>query len=243
MIKLTDDFKLPSVPVTDGFSVTKIKANFLAYGCGYSFLKMWFQQNENSEITALLQKFENTFFIVAKENADFSEIKDFIFMIGFSSLQAEPKILAALNLKFKEYSVLEYIGTDKADLPPYPDIKEVYSLLFSEESPSLRPTDFEAFYVDLSHKIRKNLAAALTLNKTAVCVASHITDSSAVISGVAVQSGARGGGLGSQTLRRMLTSLGERKIYVAAEEKVVPFYIKNGFLKAYKTAIYETEDN
>jgi len=242
MIKLIENSVLPSVNFTDGFSVTKIKANLLAYGCEYSFLNVWYQQNENKAVTAIIEKLENTLFIVAKKNADFIEIKDFISAIGFSSIQSEPEILAELELKAKEYQVLCLKGKGESLPPPYPDIKKVYSLLYGEKNNSIKPTDFEGFYVDLSHKIRKGFAAAIA-HTDAVCVASHITKDHAVISGVAVQSGARKGGRGSEILKSMLASLGNRQIYVAAEESVVPFYIKNGFTKAYKTAIYETEEN
>ena len=242
MIKLIENSRLPSVNFTDGFSVTKIKANLLAYGCNYSFLNVWCQQTEKGEITALLQKLENNISIIATKGADFNEIKDFVFVVGFSSIQAQPIILTELGLKFKEYQVLEFKGRDQGTLPPYPNIKDVFSLLYAEKNQNIKPTDFEGFYVDLSHKIRKGFAAAITTSN-AVCVASHIVNTSAVISGVAVQNSARGSGEGSNILKQMLNALGKRTVYVAAEETVVPFYIKNGFLKSHKIAIYETEGN
>jgi hypothetical protein len=242
MIKLINQVNLPSVNFADGFSVTKIKANIFAYGCEHSFLNLWYQLGYNEEITALIERFENNLFIVTKENADFKEIKEFVFTIGFSTIQAKPEIINNLGLNFKEYQVLEYVAEGKSSLPPYPDIKKVYSLLYGEENENIKPTDFEGFYVDLSHKIRKGFAAAITTSN-AVCVASHITEDSAVISGVAVQSNNQKSGLGSNILKEMSASLSGRKIFVAAENSVVPFYIKNGFLKAYKIAIYENEEN
>lgn len=241
MIKLTENTDLPSVNFTDGFSMTKIKANLFAYGCGFSFLNLWYQQNEKGDITALIEKIENNLLIVANDDADFVEIKNFILAIGFSSVQGMPEILKKLDLDFKEFQVLELWGDNNENFPPYPDIKEVYSILYSEKNNNIKHTDFEGFYVDLSHKIRNGFAAA-TVHNNAVSVASHITKNSAVISGVAVRSGHRKSGLGSSVLKEMLSSLGRRKIFVAAEESVVPFYIKNGFLKTYKTAIYETEE-
>lgn len=242
MIKLIETNQLPSVNFTDGFSVTKIRANLSAYGCGFSFLNSWYQQNEQGEITAIIQKMETNLLMVATPNADFKEIKDFILVIGFSSIGATPEILTRLGFKFKEYQVLEFKGKGKEELPPYPNIKEVYCLLYIEKNQSIRPTDFEGFYADLSHKIRKGIAAAITLDD-AVCVASHITESTAVISGVVVQKRSQNCGLGSKLLNQMRGALGWRKIFVAAEEDVVTFYIKNGFSKAYKIAIYETEEN
>lgn len=241
MIKLINSFDLPSVNFTDGFSVTKIKANFLSYKTDYPFLLTWNQLNEKGVVTALIQKLENAVFIVAKASADLPEIKDFIDVIGCSSVSATPEILSGLSYKFNEYQVLAFGGKSKGEPLPYPDIKKVYSLLFGEKNESIRPTDFEGFYVDLSHKIRRENAAALTL-ENAVCVASHITNDSAVISGVAVQNAARSRGLGNEILTKMLNALGNKTVYVAAEESVLPFYIKNGFKKSHKIAIYETEE-
>ena len=242
MIKLIENNHLPSVNFTDGFSVTKIKANFLSYGCGYDFLRVWYQKNENGPITALIEKFENSIFIAADPTADMNEIKEFISVIGYTSVQATPDILSALGLSFKEYQVLEYSGITDGSLPPYPNIKEVYSLLFGEKNEHIAHTDFEGFYADLSHKIRRGTAAAIILENAAVCVASHITTDSAVISGVAVKKAARKNGLGSRVLNQLITSLKRRKIFVAAEKSVVPFYIKNKFKKAFKTAIYEAKE-
>ena len=241
MIKLIENTPLPSVFFTDGFSVTKIKANFMAYGCGYSFLNTWYQQNDEGEITALIQRLETNLFIVANKNSNYNEIKDFIIAIGFTSVQAEPETLKNLDLDFKEYQVLETKMERECSLPPYPNIKEVFSLLYGEENKGITPVDFEGFYVDLSHKIRKDTAAAI-VKESAVCVASHITDDSAVISGVVVQSNNRKSGLGSGILKEMTVALSGRKTFVAAEAEVAPFYIKNGFKKSYKIAIYENEE-
>ena len=196
MIKLIDNNQLPSVIFADGFSVTKIKANLLAYGCNYSFLNTWYQQNDTGEITALIQRLESNLFIVANPNANLLEIKDFIVAIGFSSVSALPQILKDLELDFKEYQVLKINVEEEGTLPPYPNIKEVYCLLYGEENKSIKKMDFDGFYVDLSHKIRKENAAAIT-KENAVCVASHITENSAVISGVVVQSKNQKSGVGS----------------------------------------------
>lgn len=242
MIKLSEKAELPSVNFTDGFSVTKIKSNLLAYGCGYDFLRLWHQTDDNGNLTALIEKFENTLFISANPSADMDEIKEFITVTGYSSIQAAPHILAQLGLDFTEYEVLVYNGNLRGEFPPYPNIKEVYSLLYGEENQHIKRTDYQGFYADLSHKIRKGVAAAVTLEKKAVCVASHITEDSAVISGVAVQKASRESGLGSEVLSEMLRALGRRKIFVAAEKPVAPFYIKNGFERQFKTAIFDTEE-
>lgn len=240
MIGLIKPSELPSVNFADGFLMTKIKANLLAYGNDFSFLNIWIQQNSNCA-TALLCKFEESFIIVASVDADFEEIKEFITVIGFKNLQAEPFIMECLGLKYKEYQVVFKNTKKGGTLPPMPNIKNVYDLLFKEENPTIKKSNFDGFYVDLSHRIRHNTAAAI-LKDSAVLVISHITDTAAVISGVAVNSNRRKKGLGTALLSELLKTMDGRKVFAAAEKSVVPFYIKNGFELCGKTAIYETED-
>lgn len=240
MIKLVEKDKLPSVNFTDGFSVTKIKANLLSYGNTYPFLNVW-QQTEDNAITALISKFEDTLVLSANSSADLFEIKEFTEVIGYKSLQGEPWILKGMKLPFKEYQILMKKGQGEEKLPTMPNIEQIYKILYSEENECIKHTEFEGFYVDLSHRIRHGTAAALNLENIAVCLASHITSKHAVISGVFTLKNDRKEGKGSKALDALVNALGERKIFVAAEDKVSPFYLKNGFMPCGKNAIYENE--
>ena len=240
MIKLLEKNKLPSVNFTDGFSVTKIKSNLLSYGNTYPFLNVW-QQTINGSVTALISKFEDTFILVANYSADLGEIKEFTDVMGYKSLQGEPWILKGLNLPFKEYQILMKKGEGEENLPPVPNIEQIYKILYSEEIDSIKHSEFEGFYVDLSHRIRHGTAAAVNLENCAVCLASHITNKRAVISGVFTLKNYRRKGKGSKALDTLVNALGEREIFVAAEDKVLPFYLKCGFMPCGKTAIYENE--
>ena len=183
MINLTNGSHLPSNYFTDEFLMTKIKANLLSYGTDCGFLDLWYQAFERS-ITAIICKFEQSVILVADSTADFDEIKKFLDVIGFKNIQAEPFILKNLGFEFTEYQVVFKRAEKGGNLPEIPNIKAVYETLYSEENPHIAKSDFEGFYVDLSHRIRHNTAAAV-LREKAVCVASHITDTTAVISGVA----------------------------------------------------------
>ena len=236
MITLIDNQKLPALNFKDDFLLTKIKANFLSYGGDCSFLFLWCQKS-NQDITAIICRFEKSVIIVANDDADFGEIKDFLNVVGFSSLQASPFVFKNLGLEFTEYQVVFKKAKIGGKLPPMPNLKEVYDILFSEETPHIKKVPFDSFYVDLCHRIRHGTAAAV-LNCNSVCVASHITNNAAVISGVATKKNSRKTGSGSMVLNSLCESLNGRKIFAAAEESVVPFYIKNGFEVCGKTAIY-----
>lgn len=240
MIKLLEKDKLPSVNFTDGFSMTKIKANLWSYGNKYPFLNVW-QQTVDDTVTALISKFEDTLVLVANSSADLFEIKEFTEVIGYKSLQGEPWILKEMNLPFKEYEILMKKGQGDEGLLSIPKIEKIYKILYSEENEGIKPTEFEGFYVDLSHRIRHGTAAALNLENSAVCLASHITSKHAVISGVFTLKNEREKGKGSKALDALVKALGERDIFVAAEDKVSPFYLKNGFTPCGKNAIYENE--
>ena len=161
--------------------------------------------------------------------------------MGFNSIQAAPFIFEKLCLDFTEYQVVFKTAKVGGALPVMPNLNEVYGILFEEENPHIKKVAFEGFYVDLCHRIRHGTAAAV-LNASAVCVASHITNNAAVISGVATKISSRKTGLGSNALNLLCEGLNGRKIFAAAEDAVIPFYIKNGFKVCGKTAIYNIKE-
>ncbi|MBQ4130918.1 MAG: hypothetical protein IJD71_01085 [Clostridia bacterium] len=240
MITIIDPLKLPALNFKDEFLSAKIKANFLSYGGDCSFLFLWCQKS-NQDITAIICKFEQSVIIVASDDADFGEIKDFLNVVGFSSIQASPVVFKRLGLDYTEYQVVFKASELGGTLPPMPNLKEVYDILFSEENPHIKKVPFDSFYVDLCHRIRHNTAAAV-LNHSSVCIASHITNDAAVISGVATKKNSRKTGSGSEALISLCKNLDGRKIFAAAEESVVPFYIKNGFKACGKTTIYSIKE-
>lgn len=240
MISLTNGLNLPFGNFTDEFLITKIKANLLSYGTDCGFLDLWCQTVDNSP-TAIICRFEQSVILVADPTADFNEIKEFLEVIGFKNLQAEPFILEKSGFEYTEYELIFKTAKKGGLLPEMPNIRAVYEILYGEENPHIARADFEGFYVDLCHRIRHNTAAAV-LNEKAVCVASHITDTAAVISGVATKKESRKAGLGSIALNELSDSLNGRKVFAAAESSVLPFYIKNGFEKCGKTAIYNTKE-
>lgn len=242
MIKLNQT-ALPNLDgFFDSFSATKIKANELAYGYNFPFLLFWCQYIDD-KLTAVICKFEQSVILVAKKAADLNEIKDFLFAVGFSSLEGEYELICHLvPNNIKPYNVV-YKKTAGDFAPcPTPNIKAVFDTLYSKESRHIKPTDFEAFYADLSHRIRHGTAAAVLVNDCATAIASHITKENAVISGVAVIPNNRGKGLGRAALKSLEDGLAWRNIFAAVDGGVLEFYKKAGYTAKYKIAVYEYEE-
>ncbi len=242
MIKLNQT----TLPDLDGFfdkfSATKIKANELSYGHKFPFLLFWCQYIENS-LTAVICRFEQAVILVAKKGADLNEIKDFLFAVGFNSLEGEYELISRLvPNNINAYNVVYKKTAGDLAPCPTPNIKAVFDTLYSKENEHIKPTDFEAFYADLSHRIRHGTAAAVLTQNSATAIASHITKENAVISGVAVKPNNRGKGLGLAALKSLESHLAWRNIFAAVDDSVLEFYVKAGYTAKYKIAVYEYEE-
>lgn len=243
MIHLLEKGREVTCPKAEGFIEAKICANYRSYGSEYPFLTFW-QGKENNKITSAICRFEDTVFLSVGENADYKELREFLSVIGFSHLQAEADTLRAMGFTdFKEYVVLKNDGkgTDRNcfDITENPPLKEVYNILFGNEEENIKPVSFDGWYADTSHRIRYGTAATLLVSGKAVAVLSHITEKSAVLSGVVTVCGERGKGLGASLLAYLKNNLAGKNILTATDENTAQFYIKNGFLAEQRIGIYK----
>ena len=243
MIKLVDT-SLPDTHFAEDFVGAKIYANYLAYGTGFSFSTFWVQCCKDT-VTAVINKFENTIFIAADSTADITELKDFCEIIGFYFIQADAELLFKMGYEnISEYAVLNYENeiTPKTETKiPMPNLKTVYDILFFEDISTLIKPSWEGWYADLSHRIRHGAAVAFC-DENAALVFSHITDNSAIISGVSVLPKSRKNGIGSKLLSRSIASVSRRNVFACADFKTASFYIKNGFTITKKLGIHTAKE-
>lgn len=238
MIKLLES-TLPSLPCAGSFVGIKITANYLSYGNKFAFCAFWVQF-ENDTPTALICKFEETILISAMKNADVNELKQFCYTLGFKTMHADLDLLKKMNLNnITEYQVLFLKGNGTAFSNSFtmPSLEKVYDIIYSEYNINIFKNRWEGWYADLSHRIRHGTAAAVC-NENAACIASHITNDSAIISGIAVLPEKRRMHLGSKIINEMLLILKGRNIFAAAEPAVVPFYEKHDFVPVGTVGIY-----
>ena len=223
-----------------GFIETKILSNFIAYGTDYPFLCFW-QGKNDKKTTSILCKFEDTIFISANDNANFDELREFLEVIGFSSLQAEESVLKSLGFaNFDEYICL---SCDKAFASKYKpsslNLEALYDVLFKGKDKNLAPPEFEGWYADLSHRIRHGTAVAVMEKELGGAIASHITPCSAVISGVKVANYSQGKGVGKTLIYNLLSLLSGKTVYTATDCKTADFYIKCGFNPIGKIGVFK----
>ena len=112
----------------------------------------------------------------------------------------------------------------------YCGVEFLYNMLSSR----LNVGDKTAFIADVSHRLRHNCAAYVTSDFSAAAIL--YSGDYAVINGIAVKPDVSRRGLGTSTLNRLLQSVKNRTVFVCAEEKNVPFYLKNGFVPDDKSA-------
>lgn len=222
---------------------TKIRANDLSYGRGFSFLSIW-AEKEGNEVYTVICKFEDTVFISASEKTNYPQLKEFLQTVGFSSVQASPRVISRLGFSsFKTFSCLSLEKTSQKTVSPTCDsslsfIKSAYDVLYSAPEKNLQPVDFEGFYVDISHRIRHGTAYIEAYKESSVALISHIDGCSAVISGVMTLKEKRGLGYGSELLKKIAQKFSSKKLFVITDEATENFYKINGFKKTEEIGIY-----
>lgn len=242
MIKLLQSTAGISVP--PGSIGTKIAADLLAYGTGYSFLTAWQQLSPQGQQTALLCKKENALLLSVAAGADLQELAAFVQAVGGQFLQMQgpqlPKLPFSSTRPFCECCLQP--GPQKEPAPAglitrQASLKACYQILYCESCADLAPVEFTGWYADLSHKIRHDAAFCAVLNGAAAVV-SHLYGSTAVLSGVAVQKSLRGNGRGRQLLAALPALLpGVQQFYVGCSAQAKPFYKACGFLPSGQTII------
>lgn len=209
----------------------KIAAIALAYGFDKRFSNFWMDREK--EIVFCLV---DNVMIISGTIVKSEEPKGFLQVSGAKYISCTLRNSEALGL----------MALDTGDIlrkkihSPVPvqiedvSIRDIYALL---EENSMIDDEFEAFYLDLSHRIRHNYALAIPEYKdkklVGCSVISAITESSAIISAVAVQEDYRRQGLGSLLVSKSESLLSDKTVYVFREKNNnQEFYKKLGYAKA-----------
>lgn len=239
MIKLIESpDKLPR-----GFSgslFARIAGTAAAYGYSMPFALFWRQINDvTGEDTAVVSSFDCNMTLCAFDNADFDELAEFLPAVGGQTLLCESNVMDKLGLSsVKEFSVLEFAAEEKTPLSGEDEsfsLEELYALLKSGEDGEIELPEHDAWYADMSHRIRHGGAEVFAMRAgntlAAAAVSPFVSEGMALISGVAVNPHYRGKGLGKNAVAGLAVrlKLSDRRVFVMAEEKLIPFYKSAGF--------------
>ena len=106
-----------------------------------------------------------------------------------------------------------------------PPLDEVFGILASSFE-----IDYEHWYVDMSHRIRHNVAKARKHDGSALIVQYDI-NGEALLSQIATLPEQRGRGSASRLISSACAELSPSDVYVICEDKLLPFYSRIGFEK------------
>ena len=220
--------KLPEIPC-ESIAALRIKALYNTYKGEVAEI---YCQTVSGKVTAVISRLVSGFTLLTLGDADFEELDSF-----FSYLSGEVFCdkECAERLKPIEkniYCGLQYHGQiPKATNGEQVKLREVYPLLKLGSDGDIDLPEFEDWYTDFCLRVNHLSADYYVLNG-AVAVAGFMTDSSALITGVAVDKSCRKRGLGSKALNGLIVKLNlenKRQIFAVANGKTTEFYKKNGF--------------
>lgn len=244
MLKLLEmEIKLP-------FSVSPMSVAFEAlvktYGFDTPFALFWVQLLEG-RITAAVSKVDSHVTVAAGEGFDPQEMREFLKVIGFSSLLGEKRVLEDLGFKIYEKGIImkynpagisgeegnfESCNFELCQEPPY---REIYDLLRSPEAFGESIPPYEHWLCDISARVRKNCARVLFSEMDGKCVSCGMltfeSDDGAIIGAVATEESFRKKGYGSGIVKGLCRRAErDRKTAVLmCREDKVSFYEKLGF--------------
>ena len=217
---------------------TRIACYALAYGFERAFLNIWF----DTDSSTVIAKFYDSMTIAGDCNNP-DEIRDFILMLGFSSLELSLENCKKLGFEAddikKSYVFAGETQSFDADNISEEYYKSLYSLI-SENIPGSFDNSKDAylsFISDLSFRRIRGLARYKGVISEGKLLSSVITSAEAkncaLISAVASDRNFRGKGLGKITVMSMVDELinENKKVYVIAlNESAQGFYEHLGFI-------------
>ncbi len=223
------------MPSENIFAV-RIKSLILAYGQYDNLIDVWCQTDEQDTVTAYLLKYGNEIIADIIHLYDIAEIRNFCTMTGAKILLcrrigSESYCGTVMKLKKLQENMCQYPCSCEVDL------REYYRLLDSNRSEHFAVPDFENFYVDLHHRLKKQCAEIMGVyfhgRLISCCVATAVSGNSAVISAVATLPACQKQGFGTKAvyeLCRQLINRGIDNIYLQRDKKkYFGFYHSIGF--------------
>lgn len=247
MLKILTDKDLPRLlSFCDGSILgTRIACYALCYGFDKEFLMFWGDENFN----CIAAKFDNSLIVLANNEADVDELREFIEFIGADTVTTNEDIAKALN--FSEFDVktgFKYIGANldlTADVVKDADLKEIYALISKAIPNSFADTKdaYLSFVSDFTYRQRRGFSSGRCFRHDGKVVSSAITaaqsKNAALISGVACYEEYRKFGYGKRTVLSLAEEFkkeGKEVFVIALNTSAEGFYEYIGFTECEKIA-------
>ena len=160
MLKLAEEKELLDFCRRDAFG-TKIAGYLKTYSADSAAVRFWVQRNDENIITAAVCRIYDSVVLSAEPDADFEELWQFLKIIGFSTLSCEESVCQKLGLSptrsgnIVRFEHLLRPLRGEAQMPRYPDLRDVYSLLVSSGFDRLGGRD--GWIADVSRRMNSDI--------------------------------------------------------------------------------------
>ncbi|MDE6659395.1 MAG: GNAT family N-acetyltransferase [Eubacterium sp.] len=211
-----------------------------AYGCKYPFVRFYRQIDESQHIVSIISYLDNDVTVSFSDSANLDELAEFIRVIGFSTVLCDERLSVSDDYEsgvvMKSNKSIE-ISMPYITIDEYPPLFDLYNFIDYGES------NFEAWYVDINHRIRHNAAKAVTLNVNDEIISSAIFSSiyknNAILTGVQTKPEFRKMGYGSALVSSMCCDFGGTVYLMRENGRNESFYKKLGFENIGKWRMYK----
>ena len=169
---------------------TRVKGLLNAYGEYNGLCDVWYQLI-NDDITAYIVRYGGEFIADIYSGADFEEIINMCRIAGGNVLLCKKINMGGMVgdvMRLEKLNNSENKLEISLEFSENVNLYDYYDILKANQSESFSVPNFDDFYVDLNHRLRKNTAYILGLYKNnklvSCCVATAVDKNSAVIAGV-----------------------------------------------------------
>lgn len=222
----------------DIFTV-RILALLQSYGTKYPFA-VFYKQVIDGHICAILSKLDNHYTLSVSEEFDREELVRFFCVSGYASVLSSDTF--EFSERYEEGAVM--VSTQKREpaltgvsIDEYPKLMDLYNFIDYDGQ------DFQAWYVDISHRVRHQTAKAYTLCLDEEIIASGILSSVikdyAILTAVRTEEAFRHMGYGSALVSYICADM-KGSVYIMRDNACnEAFYQQLGFKTIGKWRMYQ----
>ena len=213
----------------------RIASTLVAYGIEYPFAQFWIHEIESRPV-AVLCRLDDVITLQSWSQADMVELREMIQAVGPRVLCCDKSVAQVMGFSPKNCGK---ILTRPARFPTgeqqefIVSLRDLYNLCDQCSDPFFQPPAFEAFYLDASHRMRHQAAAAVGIQQDRLVSGAWIlySPTDALISSAAVHPDFLGRGLGKRTVFYALERMFPRRGFVLCNQvKNERFYQSVGFV-------------
>ena len=236
-IKESDLPMLKSMCGSDLF-ISRIVSAYNAYG-NTNIADFWVQTDDGL-LNTVISKIDGVLTLSHVSRGNMDELSGFLYAIDGHTMLCSADFPEKINMAADRSGPILCLDNQNQrecdfEFVLNPPLKEVYGVMQKCKSPTFNPPSWEPFYLDMSHRIRHNLAISVGIRdehgKLIGCgFTVSQTEQNAILGGICVLPAMQKRGYGQKIVTALLSQLQQDYIYVfRAQGEHETFYRRLGF--------------